>query len=88
MSPKLDDQIAQAEQRLKQLKVRQQRIEARKRALDSKRNRKADTRKKILAGAIVLARAEQGRLPELTTWLDDALTRADDRALFELPSRQ
>ena len=85
--PKLDDQIAQAEQRLKQLKVRQQRIEARKRTLDAKRNRKADTRRKILAGAIVLARAEQGRLPELTGWLDDALTRDDDRALFELPPK-
>ncbi len=84
--PKLDEQIASLETRLDQLKTRQQRIEARKRALLSKRARAADTRKKILVGAIVLAKVEQGAFDEklLRRWLDQALTREDDRALFGL----
>jgi hypothetical protein len=88
--PKLDERITALETRLKELKNRQQRISARQRALEARRNRKTDTRRKILAGAIVLARVEQGRLPsaELRAWLDEALTRPDDRALFELPERR
>ena len=44
-------------------------------------------RHKMLAGAIVLARVAQGQIPEaeFRAWLDAALTRADDRALFDLP---
>jgi hypothetical protein len=43
-----------------------------------------DTRRKI--GAIVLAKVEQGVIQEsvLRSWLDAALTREDDRALFGL----
>jgi len=86
---KLDERINALETRLEQLKAKQQRLDARRRALESRRKRRADTRRKILIGAIVLARIEQGRFPEdeLRAWLDEALTRADDRALFELPAR-
>ena len=82
-----DQHIAGLEEKLRQLKARQARVEARKRALLSRRARKDDTRKKILAGAIVLAKAGQGELdPKLFhAWLDQGLTRADDRALFDLP---
>jgi len=54
-----------------------------------RRTRKADTRRKILIGAIVLARIEQGQLDpsEVNAWLDEALTRTDDRALFKVPPR-
>jgi hypothetical protein len=84
--PKLDEQISTLEERLKQLKLRAQRIEARKKAVESKRERKADTRRKILVGAVVLAKVEQGVIEEaaLRGWLANALTRADDRALFGL----
>jgi hypothetical protein len=84
---KIDERIAGLEEKLQQLKVRQARAEARKRALASRRARKDDTRRKILVGAIVLARIEQGRLAEsdLHAWLQEALTREDDRALFNLP---
>jgi hypothetical protein len=60
-----------------------QRIEARRRA------RRDDTRRKILVGAIVLAKVEQGVIQEsvLRSWLDGALTRQDDRALFGLKAR-
>jgi hypothetical protein len=86
---KLDEQISTLEEKLKQLKLRHQRIEARKKAIDAKRERKADTRRKILIGTIVMAKIEQKAMDEkrLREWLDEALTRSDDRALFELPLR-
>ena len=84
--PKIDDRIEALEAKLKQLKVRQQRAEARPRALSSRRDRKADTRRKILVGAILLAKVENGLFDKkiLNTWLDAALTRDDDRALLGL----
>ena len=86
MATKLDERIQTLETKLSQLKVRQQRAEARARALLSRRARKDDTRRKILVGAIVLAKVEQGAFDQtqLRRWLDEALTRADDRALFGL----
>jgi hypothetical protein len=87
--PKLDQQIETLQEKLKQLKVRQQAIENRKRAIATQRERKADTRRKILVGAVVMAKVEQQVMDEsqLRAWLDQALTRADDRALFKLPAR-
>jgi prefoldin subunit 5 len=84
---KLDQQIETLQEKLKQLKTRQQAIENRKKAIESKRERKADTRRKILIGAVVMAKIEQKIMDEklLRRWLDEALTRADDRELFELP---
>ena len=81
--PKIDERIEALEAKLKQLKVRQQRAEARARALSSRRDREADTRCKILVGAVVLAKIEQGVFEEkvLKNWLKQALTRDDDRAL-------
>jgi septal ring factor EnvC (AmiA/AmiB activator) len=86
---KIDERIATLQTRLQQLKAQQQRTAAKQKALESKRTRKADTRRKILIGSIVLARVEQGRFSEteLRGWMDEALTRADDRALFDLPGR-
>jgi hypothetical protein len=79
-------QIARLEERLRQLKARQVRAEARRRTLESRRARKDDTRRKILVGAVVLAKVEQGVVSDsdLRAWLEGALTRSDDRALFGL----
>ena len=90
MAAKIDEQITGLEEKLRQLRTRQQRIEARKRALLSRRERAADTRRKILVGAIVLAKVEQGELEaaRLRAWLDQALTRKDDRELFGLGSNR
>jgi hypothetical protein len=87
--PKLNDRISDLEAKLKALKVRQQRIDARARALATSRARKDDTRRKILIGATVLARIDQHQLDraDLQAWLDAHLTREDDRALFELAPR-
>jgi TolA-binding protein len=86
--PKLDDQISTLQQRLAQLKLRQQRLDARKRATQALRERKTDTRRRILVGGVVLAKVQQGALDpaQFRLWLDQSLTRADDRALFDLPA--
>jgi hypothetical protein len=86
VASQITERIETLEGRLRQLKAKQQRIEARRRSLESRRTRRDDTRRKILVGAIVLAKVEQGVLEEsvLRGWLKDALTRPDDRALFGL----
>ena len=68
------------------MKARQSRAEAHKRTLDSKKKRQADTRRKILVGAIILAQVERGEFSEreLNELLDRWLERDDDRALFGL----
>jgi hypothetical protein len=83
----ISGQIDALEQRLKQLKIRQQRMEARRRSLESRRARRDELRRKILVGAVVLAKIEQGEFQQATLdeWLEAALTRPDDRALFDLP---
>lgn len=87
--PKIDEQISALETRLKELKSRQQRISARQRALEARRNRKTDTRRKILVGAIVLAKVDAGEIDEkrFHQWVDEMLTRREDRELFGLPAR-
>ena len=58
-----------------------------KKAVEIKRKRQDDTRRKILAGAVLLAQVESGEWPETTfkAMMDKALTRNEDRALFGLP---
>jgi hypothetical protein len=86
MMANLSGQIDALEQRLKQLKIKQQRMESRRRSVESKRSRRDDLRRKILVGAVVLAKIEVGRFEQaaLQEWLDAALTRPEDRALFGL----
>lgn len=60
--PRRVEQISALEAKLRQLKARQQLVEARQRTIESRRARKADTRRKILVGAIVLAKVEQGEV--------------------------
>jgi hypothetical protein len=87
--PKLDDQISTLQVRLQQLKLRQQRSDARKRALDAQRERKAETRRRFLVGAVIQTKVQEGQMDagRLREWLDQALTRKDDRVLFDLPPK-
>jgi hypothetical protein len=87
--PKLDEQISTLQERLKQLKLRQQRSDARQRAIEAQRERKAETRRKFVVGSVVLAKVQHGDIDAalLRTWLDQDLTRPDDRALFDLPPK-
>jgi len=86
----LDEQISLLQLKLTQLKVRQQRRDARKQAIQAQRERKAETRRRILVGSVVLAKVRDGTLDAgaLRGWLDSSLTRTSDRALFDLPAVQ
>jgi large subunit ribosomal protein L7/L12 len=87
--PKLDDQISTLQERLKQLKLRQQRVDARKHAIETLRERKAETRRQFVVGSVILAKVQEGVMDpmQLRDWLDKTLTRRDDRALFHLPPK-
>lgn len=80
------ERIAALEAKLKQLKVQQQRKEAKARAVEGRRTRREEMRRKFLVGAIVLAKVEDGSLDEklLKGWLSTAIMRPEDRALFNL----
>jgi len=84
----LDEQIKSLQEKLQLHKLRQQRLEARRHASDALRERKADTRRKILVGGLILDKLKKGELDRnlVTGWLDQTLTRAADRALFDLPA--
>lgn len=83
---KLEASIEAQRKKLAQLTARKQRIEAQQRAKLQGEERKKDTRRKILAGAMVLElmaqNDEAGR--KVLARLDGFLKRADDRALFGL----
>ncbi len=83
----IDDKISKLEEKLKQAKLQRQKVEARKRAATAKLARSQDTRKKVLIGAVILAKVERGDWSQqkLNEMLEKALTRTDDRALFRLP---
>jgi hypothetical protein len=71
------------------LKVQQQRSEQRARTIAARRSRHDELRRKILVGAVVLAKVEAQEFDEQTLkrWMDRELTRPDDRALFGLDGK-
>lgn len=82
----VEEQIKAAEERLKQLKAKAQKIEAQKKAKVSKQERANDTRRKILLGALVLDGMNRDADTK-TRWLvklEKALSRDADRELFGL----
>jgi large subunit ribosomal protein L7/L12 len=83
----VDERIKLLEDKLKQEKAKKQKIEARKRTLESKAQRTIDTRKKILVGAFMLDRMEKNEETKnkVLGQLSQYLTRSDDRELFSLP---
>jgi hypothetical protein len=87
--PKIDERVAALEAKLKQLKVVQQRKDARARTVEGRRTRREELRRKILVGAVVLAKVEAGEIDEQTLkqWLNPAVTKTEDRALFGLDSK-
>ena len=84
----IDDRIATLEAKLKQEKAKKQKMEARKRAFESKKKRKDDTRRKILVGAVVLAKVERGEWSkeEFLEMMKKALIHKNDRGLFSIKS--
>ena len=79
------------EERIEELKRRKTQIEARLQALlasERWQERKRDTRRKVLAGAMILHLVEAGRFPkeEFLKMMDGFLTRDADRKLFDMPA--
>lgn len=77
------DKISKLRDKQKQLAEQIRREEGRLKA----KERKEETRRKILVGAYILDKASRDE--QYKSWLvkgmEGFLTRADDRALFELP---
>ena len=80
------DQIEKLEQKQAQIKAQIQLIRNR----EATKQRKIDTRKKILAGSAVLdaARKDPAAQEKLTKLLDSFLTAGRDRKLFDLPIKE
>ena len=87
MTAGIEARIKAQEQKLKQLKAQKQQIEARKRSAAAKITRQQDTRRKVLAGAMILEMMErdENTRQRFTQRLDSYLTRPDDRALLNSP---
>lgn len=83
----IDDRIAALEEKLKQEKARKEQLEARKLQSMIKGKRSDDTRRKILAGALVLEmmQRDESTRAKFLERLDKYLKRADERKLFDLP---
>lgn len=81
MTLSLIEKIEAAQKKLQQLKERQRALEARERATRTKAQRADDTRRKILAGAIVLGTEDRLR-QQVMLLLNEKLIRDDDRKLF------
>jgi hypothetical protein len=83
------ERIVALELKLKQLKVQQQRKDAKARTVELRRSRREEMRRKFLVGAVVLAKVEAGEIDEKTLkqWLNPAVTKPEDRALFGLDAK-
>lgn len=84
--------MAKSVDRLKRLEEKRAQINAeiqRVRAREQKEERKRDTRRKVLVGAMILGKVDSGDWPEdrLMTAMDDYLDRDHDRELFGLPPK-
>ncbi len=85
--PTTAEQIERLTQQIEQAQAKKRKLLARQRVAEQKAKRSADTRRKILVGALVLSKLDD---PEhgarfrafLQRELQSFLTREDDRALF------
>lgn len=86
MAATMSDKIKAAEEKLAKLKAEKRKADARQKALGSKAARTADTRKKILLGAVVMSNIAAGNLDKATIYklLESGLVKNADRALFDL----
>ena len=85
---KLEASIEAQQKKLAQLKAQKQRIEAREKTKLQGLARKQDTRRKVLAGAMLLELMDKDTevQKQMLARLSAFLVRPDDRALFDLRS--
>lgn len=83
----VQQQIEALEKKLAQAKERARRIEAARKARESKSERLKEDRRKMLIGVAVLHLVKKGEISEgkLLALVDAGLTRDSERALFGLP---
>jgi hypothetical protein len=87
-SDKVRVRLQAIDERLARLRAARERLAAQA----SRSERRRDTRRKIVLGGTVLAAVEHEGMPalrsrtELMRWLDDRLTRPQDRRVFDLTS--
>ena len=89
---KTDEQLAKLQAQKDAAKAKAKEIErkmASVRAKQQAEQRKLDTRKKVLVGAMVLEQVERGEWPRerFTAAMDRFLTRDNERELFDLPPK-
>ena len=79
---KSDDRLAKLEEKRAKINAEIQRVKAR----EQQQKRKDETRKKVLIGAMILAKVDSKEWPEdrLQTAMDQFLERESDRELFGL----
>jgi len=77
--------IARLKEKLKAAEARKRAADQRAKRLTTERLRRLDTRRKIVAGALLLGAVERGdpEAARVLRRLTSTLTRADDRALFD-----
>lgn len=87
MAKSIDDKIADFETKLKQLKAQKKLAENREKKKAKEQERKDETRRKILLGAMLLQRMKNDEQynQNILAWLDKYLTENRDRKLFGLP---
>jgi len=89
-SERVRSRIQMLDERLTRLRAQKDRLVAR----EGQTERKRDTRRKIVIGGAILAAVEHEGVPalrsgtELVRWLDACLSRAHDRELFGLITRE
>lgn len=83
---KAADRLAKLEEQRARINAEIQRVRAR----EQQQERKNETRRKVLVGAMILAKVNSSEWPEdrLMAAMDAYLERDHDRALFGLPPRQ
>lgn len=86
MAATMSEKIKAAEEKLAKLKAEKRKADARQKTLGSKAARAADTRKKILLGAVVMMNITEGHLDKAAIYklLESGLVKNADRALFGL----
>jgi len=83
--PESATRLDKLKQRKAQLEAQIQNLEAAEKA----RERKRETRRKILVGAYYLEKAKQeNRWSEVCQLMDNYLSRPSDRVLFDLPDKR
>jgi hypothetical protein len=82
----MEDRIVSMEQQLKTLRERHSKAEAQRKKDEARQVKIDDTRRKLLAGSVVLDLVQRGELDEaqLKKWLSKTLSEPADRALFSL----